>query len=134
MLRGKRVTIEDFLTVVGVDDPAGPGMLRGDGEQERKLLVQSSPDRFTLLLKHRPDVEEASLGRFDFQLSGHLHGGQIFPFRLIVRLFYPRYAGFYRLGDNCSLYVSGGSGTWGPPIRFLAPPKVTLIELVHEDN
>jgi predicted MPP superfamily phosphohydrolase len=133
MLRGERITIGNFLTIVGVDDPAGPGMLRGDSEQERKLLAESLPHTFTLLLKHRPDVEQANLGRFDLQLSGHLHKGQIFPFRLIVRLFYPRYAGLYRLGDNCSLYVSGGSGTWGPPIRFLAPPEVTLIELIHDE-
>ena len=133
MLRGVRVTVEDFLTIVGVDDPAGPGMLKGDSELERKLLGEAAAGRFTLLLKHRPDVEQANLGRFDLQLSGHLHRGQIFPFRLIVRLLYPRYAGFYRLADNCSLYVSGGSGTWGPPIRFLAPPEVTLIELVHAE-
>lgn len=133
MLRGERITVEDFVTIVGVDDPAGPGMLKGDSELERKLLRESAAGRFTLLLKHRPDVEETNLGRFNLQLSGHLHRGQIFPFRFVVRLFYPRYAGFYRLADSCSLYVSGGSGTWGPPIRFLAPPEVTLIELVHAE-
>jgi uncharacterized protein len=134
MLRGERTTIEEFLTIVGVDDPSGPGMLKGDGELERKLLAESSSERFTLLLKHRPDVEQGSLGLFDLQLSGHVHKGQIFPFRLITRLFYPMYAGFYRLATNSSLYVNGGSGTWGPPIRFLAPPEVTLIELVHAAN
>lgn len=134
MLRGERVTIEDFLTIVGVDDPAGPGMVKGDSELEKKLLAESSSGRFILLLKHRPDVEQDNLGRFDLQLSGHLHRGQIFPFRLFVRIFYPMYAGFYSLAKNCSLYVSAGSGTWGPPIRFLAPPEVTLIELVHEEG
>jgi uncharacterized protein len=134
MLRGERRTIEDFLTIVGVDDPAGPGMLKGDGDLERKLLAESSSDKFTLLLKHRPDVERGNLGLFDLQLSGHVHGGQIFPFRLITRLFYPMYSGFYSLANKSSLYVSGGSGTWGPPIRFLAPPEVTLIELVHAAN
>jgi predicted MPP superfamily phosphohydrolase len=134
MLRGERTTIEDFVTIVGVDDPSGPGMIKGDSDLERKLLAESSPDRFTLLLKHRPDIEKGNLGLFDLQLSGHVHKGQVFPFRLITRLFYPMYAGFYSLGNNSSLYVSGGSGTWGPPIRFLAPPEVTLIELVHESN
>jgi uncharacterized protein len=133
MLRGERTTIEEFLTIVGVDDPSGLGMIKGDSDQEKKLLAESSPDRFTLLLKHRPDVERGSLGLFDLQLSGHVHKGQIFPFRLITRLFYPMYAGFYSLANNSSLYVSGGSGTWGPPIRFLAPPEVTLIELLHSE-
>ena len=100
MLRGERTTIEDFLTIVGVDDPSGPGMLKGDSDLERKLLAESSPERFTLLLKHRPDVEQTNLGRFDLQLSGHVHKGQVFPFRLITRLFYPMYAGFYKLAEQ----------------------------------
>ena len=98
------------------------------------LLAGSSSGKFILLLKHRPDVEQANLGQFDLQLSGHLHNGQIFPFRFFTRLFYPMYAGFYSLPNNSSLYASAGSGTWGPPIRFLAPPEVTLIELVHTDS
>ncbi len=134
MLRGESTTIEDFLTIVGVDDPSGPGMIKGDSDREKKLLAESSRERFTLLLKHRPDVERGNLGLFDLQLSGHVHKGQVFPFRLITRLFYPMCAGFYSLANNSSLYVSGGSGTWGPPIRFLAPPEVTLIELVHAAN
>ncbi|HVN25767.1 MAG TPA: metallophosphoesterase [Syntrophorhabdales bacterium] len=133
MLRGERANVGEFLTIVGLDDPAGPGMIKGDGDLEGKLLALPSGGRFILLLKHRPDVEQASLGRFDLQLSGHLHKGQIFPFRFFVRLFYPMYTGLYALDRNSSLYVSAGSGTWGPPIRFLAPPKVTLIELVHAE-
>jgi predicted MPP superfamily phosphohydrolase len=134
MLRGERATIEDFLTIVGVDDPAGPGMLKGDSNLEKELLAGSSSGKFILLLKHRPDVERANLGQFDLQLSGHLHNGQIFPFKFFAQLFYPMYAGFYSLPNNSSLYASAGSGTWGPPIRFLAPPEVTLIELVHTDS
>jgi hypothetical protein len=132
-LRGKRTTIEDFLMIVGVDDPAGPGMLKSENDAEKKLLDASAFRGFILLLKHRPDVERGNSGLFDLQLSGHVHKGQIFPFRLITRLFYPMYSGFYSLGNNSSLYVNAGSGTWGPPIRFLAPPEVTLIELVHEE-
>ena len=72
------------------------------------------------------------MGFFDLQLSGHVHKGQIFPFSLITRLFHPADAGLFRLSQNAHLYVSRGSGTWGPPIRFLAPPEVVVIELVHE--
>jgi predicted MPP superfamily phosphohydrolase len=136
MLRGEHATIDDFLTIVGVDDPAGSGVSKGDGAQERALLEKSSSApsaRFTLLLKHRPDVEQDSLGLFDLQLSGHVHKGQIFPFRFITRLFYPRISGFFHLPKNSDFYISRGSGTWGPPIRFLAPPEVTVIELVHAE-
>jgi predicted MPP superfamily phosphohydrolase len=136
MLRGEHATIDDFLTIVGVDDPAGSGVSKGDGAQERALLEKASSvplARFTLLLKHRPDVEQGSLGLFDLQLSGHVHKGQIFPFRFLTRLFYPRISGFFHLPKNSDFYINRGSGTWGPPIRFLAPPEVTVIELVHAE-
>jgi predicted MPP superfamily phosphohydrolase len=85
-------------------------------------------------LKHRPLVDEETPGLFDLQLSGHTHKGQIFPFSLITMIYYPYIAGLINLGKNSRLYVSRGSGTWGPPIRFLAAPEVTLLELVHEDK
>ena len=119
------------MTIVGVDDPAGSGLRRSDGEVERELLGTVPRESFTLLLKHRPDVEEESARLFDLQLSGHVHKGQVFPFRLFTRLFYRMYAGFYQLSAGSHLYVSRGSGTWGPPIRFLTPPEVTVVELIH---
>ena len=134
VLRGEHAAIEEFMTITGLDDPAGSGVSKGDGEKEKALLGNASsshPERFMLLLKHRPDVERESLGLFDLQLSGHVHRGQIFPFRFFTRLFYPHIYGLLRLEKNANLYVSAGSGTWGPPIRFLAPPEVTLIEIVH---
>src|SRR5205809_652298 len=62
------------------------------------------------------------------QLSGHTHGGQYFPFNLLVRLFQPFVAGLHRL-EAMWLYVSRGTGYWGPPLRLLAPAEITLIEL-----
>ena len=90
--------------------------------------------KFTLLLKHRPEVDQKSLGLFDLQLSGHTHKGQIFPFNIITLLYFPIHWGILNPLDHCFLYVSRGSGTWGPPIRFLSPPEVTLIELVSKKN
>ncbi|HET6421731.1 MAG TPA: metallophosphoesterase [Geobacteraceae bacterium] len=121
------------ITVAGVDDPAGFRMGLGRTAGERELLGPHQRSRFTLLLKHRPDVEKDSAGRFDLQLSGHIHGGQIFPFSLVTRFFYATGTGCFRLDDNSVLYVSRGTGTWGPPIRFLAPPEVTVFELEHGD-
>jgi predicted MPP superfamily phosphohydrolase len=78
-------------------------------------------------------VDVDAVGLFDLQLSGHTHKGQIFPFSLITLLFYPADAGLFLLEKNAFLYVSRGSGTWGPPIRFLSAPEVTLIELVRDN-
>jgi len=76
-------------------------------------------------------VDQDAKGLFDLQLSGHIHKGQIFPFSIITWLYYPVNSGRMNLMDNAFLYVSRGAGTWGPPIRFLSPPEVAAIELVH---
>ena len=127
MLRQQYQSPTDFLTVAGVDDPA-----TGEGEtgaSETALLATLPRDKYTILLKHRPTVEPGSLGLFDLQLSGHVHKGQIFPFNLITHLFYPAKMGLSEIGAGSLLYVSRGSGTWGPPMRVLAPPEVTVIDL-----
>ena len=130
LLRGGCRDAGDYLTVVGVDDPAGgqSGEFRDNDEQ--RLLASVPAGRFVLLLKHRPVVSPDSQGRFDLQLSGHVHKGQVFPFNLLTWLSFPVRAGLNPLAGGGVLYVSRGSGTWGPPIRFLAPPEVTVIDLV----
>lgn len=131
VLRGEVVVIPGVINVAGVDDSMGPGYAASN-KGEEALLFQAANGRFTLFLKHRPDVNAESIGLFDLQLSGHLHDGQLFPFRLIIRLFFPHIAGLTGLPRGSTLYVSRGSGTWGPPMRFLAPPEVTIIDLVHK--
>lgn len=130
VLRSDHREVGDFLTVVGVDDPVARqrGEFRADDEE--RLLTAISKERFVLLLKHRPVVGHASRGRFDLQLSGHVHKGQIVPFNLLTWLNFPVRAGLNRLAEGGNLYVSRGSGTWGPPIRVLSPPEVTVIDLV----
>lgn len=91
------------------------------------MLAAIPAARFVVLLKHQPVIDPQS--RFDLQLSGHTHNGQIFPFNLLVKTVYPLIAGRYDLPDGRLHYVSRGTGTWGPPIRILAPPEITLIEL-----
>jgi predicted MPP superfamily phosphohydrolase len=133
-LRGEAREIGGFLTVAGVDDPAGQGFrLSGQENGEGELLSSLPRGRFILFLKHRPTVEENTRGLFDLQLSGHTHRGQIFPFNGIVRLYFPIDSGLHDLG-NSRVYVSRGSGTWGPPIRFLAPPEVTVIDLIRSKS
>jgi len=130
VLRGQGTSVAGLITIAGVDDPVVRGYGPSREVPEREILSGLPKDKFTLFLKHRPDVEKSSVGLFDLQLSGHAHKGQIFPWTLIVRLVHPQLAGLYDLPSGSSLYVSRGSGTWGPPIRFLAPPEVTVIDLV----
>ena len=134
VLRNEGSTAGGLINVVGVDDPAIERVTHSLPTPENTLLLKVSSDRFTLLLKHRPAVDRNSLGLFDLQLSGHVHKGQIFPFNLLTHLFYPVRTGFALYPQNSALYVSRGTGTWGPPIRFLAPPEVTVIELIHADK
>jgi predicted MPP superfamily phosphohydrolase len=132
MLRGEARPVAGFMTIAGVDDPTGKrfGLFRGP--EEGALLKGVARGRFTILLKHEPVIAKDATGLFDLQLSGHTHKGQIFPFNYIVKIFYPHDAGLVHLPQHAFLYVSRGSGTWGPPIRFLSPPEVTIIKLVHE--
>ena len=118
---------------MGVDDVAGRRYGVNTDISEKELLSKCSKDNFTLLMKHRPVVDGDAIGLFDLQLSEHTHKGQIFPFSLFSLLFYPADAGLFLLEKKASLYMSRGSGTWGPPIRFLSAPEVTLIELVRDN-
>lgn len=130
VLRGETADVAGILNIAGVDDPAGTYRGLSRMVNEKQLLSGLRNDRFTVLLKHRPWLEADATEWFDLQLSGHTHKGQIFPFSLIVQRVYPRMAGLIEIDRNRHLYVSRGTGTWGPPVRFLASPEVTVIDLV----
>jgi hypothetical protein len=130
LLRGEARTLGGILNLVGVDDP----VLGGSEEQERTALSTAQNGLFTVLLKHRPSVSQESRGRFDLQLSGHAHKGQIFPFNLFTSWAYPMQDGPHSLKDGATLYTSRGSGTWGPPMRLLSPPEVTIIDVVRAEG
>ena len=132
ILRGERADVGGFMTVAGVDDPTGRIYRSAGGIPEKKLLSGCPGDRITILLKHQPVVLKTSPTLFDLQLSGHTHKGQIFPFTLLTRLAFTFNSGRYQLTDGAILYVSRGSGTWGPPMRLMAPPEITIIDLVHD--
>jgi hypothetical protein len=133
ILRGEIVNIAGFINIVGIDDPAAKTYGISKDVSEKELLSTLSPKKFTLLLKHRPIVDEKALGLFDLQLSGHTHKGQLFPFSLITKFYYPIDAGCLKLSDSSYLYVNRGAGTWGPPMRFLSPPELTIIEIIHKE-
>jgi predicted MPP superfamily phosphohydrolase len=130
LLHGEETFLLDgALRVVGVDDltliQTQPHFLFPGDVLPRK----KSPGETVLLLAHRPTVEPETAGRFDLQLSGHTHFGQVFPFRWVVWLQYPCLAGLYEFPHGSRLYVNRGTGTWGTPLRVLAPPEITVITL-----
>ncbi len=123
---------EASVLVGGVLDPAGgaPGTARGP--QPELAAGRAKQAAFRLLLAHHPKL--APLGEaagFDLQLSGHTHAGQFFPWTLAVRLVHsPHVAGLSRQG-RMWVYVSAGTGSWGPPVRFGSEPELALIRLVR---
>ena len=121
------------MNIAGVDDPAAKRYGTPSSVSENKVLESFSPDYLNIFLKHQPKIENNSLGKFDIQISGHTHNGQIFPFTLITSLFYPYQKGLYKVSNNSYLYVSRGTGTWGPPIRFLTFPEITVIDFQREE-
>ncbi len=129
LLRDESVTIDDAVRIAGVDDPAGDRFGQTGSPSEAVLLGYRPDGRFTVLLKHRPQLDPATGGKFDLQLSGHTHDGQIFPFRLLTRLVFPLLAGDHPVPGGGILHVSRGTGTWGPPMRFLAPPEITVVDI-----
>jgi predicted MPP superfamily phosphohydrolase len=130
VLRGE-VAAAGGITLAGVDDSEAERFEREAPATERQVLSKVEGDGYRILLKHRPTIARDALGLFDLQLSGHTHKGQIFPFSLLTRLVYVVDAGWLDLDGGSHLYVSRGTGLWGPPIRLLAPPEITVIDLVR---
>jgi hypothetical protein len=131
VLRNRHVRIGDAggaLDLVGVDDWSG-GRRRGrPGYDLDQALAGRDPDRAAVLLAHQPaNFKVAAERGVDVQLSGHTHGGQLFPMTLLIGLGWEHSAGLYRHGDS-HIYVSRGCGFWGPPMRVGSPPE--LVKLV----
>jgi len=137
LLRNSGVNLDGILNIAGVDDMGDTGNeLRQNAadKTEKDILADLPAGIFTILLKHRSDVINDNLGLFDLQLSGHTHKGQIFPVNLLIPFIFKYHTGYSKLSKGAAIYVSRGAGTAGPPIRFLSPPELTLIEIVSEKN
>jgi len=132
MLRNQSISLKSGITISGVDDRAVNPRSLADPRTETTLLNSVPRDSFHLLLKHRPEILPESDGRFDLQLSGHVHGGQIFPFNFLVSLTHRFPCGSTTTKAGSRIYVSRGTGTWGPPMRLFAPPEVTIIDVIPQ--
>ncbi|MFT3766348.1 MAG: metallophosphoesterase [Minicystis sp.] len=130
-LRNERVTLGDgehAFDLAGVDDWSARRR-SGPGSNLTRALAGRDPGREVVLLAHQPkQIHEAAEHGVGLQLSGHTHGGQIFPWNLFVRLDQPYIAGLAKHGDT-HIYVSRGTGFWGPPMRVAAPAEIAVVEL-----
>lgn len=125
LLNNENIVLKDLnICITGIED------IVSDKTKELNLLKSNYNNKcFNIYVKHRPIVNPKAINYFDLQLSGHTHNGQIIPFGLLVKLFYKYMSGLYNLNNNAFIYVSNGTLTWGPPIRVLAKPEISLITI-----
>lgn len=130
VLRNERVSIGESdasLDIAGIDDYAGCAV--GAGPDFDKALAGRDPSREVVLLAHQPRaIRDATRHGAGLVLSGHTHGGQVWPMQWLLGMGEPAVAGLRRFGKTW-LYVSRGTGFWGPPMRLGAPAEIALITL-----
>jgi predicted MPP superfamily phosphohydrolase len=133
VLRNRHVVVRRrsaVLVVAGIDDrTAARSGLPGHGADLDAALAHAPAGAPVVLLAHQPRQVLDAAGRVDLQLSGHTHGGQLWPFGYLVRLDQPTLAGLSRHGPRTQLYTSRGTGFWGPPFRIFAPPEIAVLTL-----
>ena len=133
LLRTRSVDI-GRVVLAGADDLDHEAASGTKGLTRSEELMASLSERelkkFVILLRHRPKVEAVTVGRFDLQLSGHTHGGQIFSLPSSRHKIPGRTKGLLPLGRDSSLYVSNGVGFVGPPMRFFATAEIVVFDLV----
>jgi predicted MPP superfamily phosphohydrolase len=134
VLHNRHVVIEREgarLVLAGVSDYSAGHFDASHRSDPHKALAGAPPDaHFKVLLAHQPrSAAAAAQAGFDLQLSGHTHGGQFLPWNFFVRMQQPFTAGLHVM-DQLRIYVSRGTGYWGPPKRFGAPSEITRVKLV----
>jgi predicted MPP superfamily phosphohydrolase len=128
-LRNEHVTIRSAFELAGVDDTTSRAFASDHGEDIPRALAGRDPALPVVLLAHHPNaIRRAVVAGVDLQLSGHTHGGQLLPLGWLARLFEPHVAGLARFGATW-LYVSEGTGFWGPPLRVGTSCEITALTL-----
>jgi predicted MPP superfamily phosphohydrolase len=134
VLRNERVDVRGAFDLAGVDDTSAARMLPHHGQDVRRAAQGRDASRALVLLAHQPKaMHEAVAAGVDLQLSGHVHGGQMVPFNWLARLDQPLVAGLH-LVEKTWVYVSTGTGYWGPPMRVGPGAELTHIELVADEG
>lgn len=123
---------QNSFNLIGLTDIAGErfDMLQPDIKRAYK---KADTDKPCIVLAHQPKfIERMGKHRCDLMLSGHTHGGQIFPFGFLVMISQPYLAGLYQHNDEQQIFVSRGAGYWGPPLRILAPSEISRIVIQNK--
>ena len=118
------------IMITGIPDRSGRHFSSFHKTDMEKAVGGMNSSDLKILLAHQPgDVEHATKYEFDLQLSGHTHGGQYFPFSLLVQMAHPFLKGLHKR-ENTWVYINQGTGYWGPPLRIGTEPEITEIVLV----
>ena len=121
---------EARFVLAGVTDYSGGGFSREHVSDPHKALDGAPNDLAKVLLAHQPrSIFEAAKAGYDYVISGHTHGGQYFPYHFLAAMAQPYISGLHSHGDT-KIYVSRGTGYWGPQIRIGAPSEITVHRLV----
>ncbi|MFB3105280.1 MAG: metallophosphoesterase, partial [Pseudomonadales bacterium] len=124
VLRNESHTLGD-IQLVGIDDAEARTQVSAV-----LTTIEPLPDKFRILLYHRPDgVRDAAAWGAHLMLCGHTHSGQIFPVNYLVKRFFPQFRGTYQEKDLL-LYISPGTGTWGPVLRLGSRSEISMIRLL----
>jgi predicted MPP superfamily phosphohydrolase len=122
---------DDRLILAGVTDYTGGRFIKEHNSDPRKSVEGAPDDAVKVLLAHQPkSIFAASESGFDLQISGHTHGGQYFPYHFMAALAQPYISGLHQHGGT-QIYVSRGTGYWGPQIRLAAKSEITLLRLMR---
>lgn len=126
LLENETAVLSNGLQVAGIKDAR---TTRATAQEVTDLLAQTDPAKPLVFLSHTPVfAEEAAQAGADLMFSGHTHNGQIFPFKYLVKIQFPRVYGLYEV-NGMKFYITSGMFYWGIPLRFLAPAEIPLIEV-----
>ena len=138
VLRNECVTVTHQgapLDILGVDDWKAKVFGGDHGHDLKKALTDHNPAHPSILLAHQPKaIFEAAEAGMDLVLSGHTHGGQIFPFNFLVQLVQPYLEGLHRHGDHTQIFVHRGTGYWGIPMRLGTEAEIVTLRLIRDLN
>ena len=118
--------------VAGIPDLFSGQAYKKEADAQRAFKLASN-NQYKILMSHTPsDFNNETI--FDLEISGHTHGGQIFPFHILTKAYNPYLSGLYHLENGALIYVSNGAGQWGPQMRFGAESEITLINLRPKED
>lgn len=129
LLSNEWVKLSNGLVIAGIDDLTSSSRTKGEMEENFSRTVSGLPKGISIFLSHTPWMaEEASRRGFDLMFSGHTHNGQLWPFNYLVKTRYQYLSGLYGI-NKMNLYVSRGTGTWGPRMRLWKPGEISVFIL-----